>query len=234
MHEAAGLTITTRTAIVGLYSHLDLPFPWAPGTPGAILIWGGASSVGSAAIQLAKASGCYPIYTTASPKNHAMLLKIGATQCFDYKDPAVLGHIQAAVNESRIPLNMAYDTIGPSGAGFMSDNCLKVCTDPAAARVITCGPGSNDKIPFVNAMPDWDADINVPGVGPMVAAKDAQMSETMFGVFDWVVREYGTGFVMPKVRLVAWEDAAGELTRSMKGENSGEKTVVNHHRDREG
>lgn len=146
----------------------------------------------------------------------------------------VLGHIQAAVTESRIPMNMAYDTIGPAGGEFMSDNCLRVCTDPSAARVITCGPGGNDKVPFVNAMPDWDADFNVPGVGPTVVAKDAEVSEMMFRVLDWVVGEYGKGFVMPKVRVVAWEDAVGELTRSMEGRNSGEKTVVDHHRGREG
>lgn len=45
----------------------------------SILIWGGASSVGLAAIQNGKAAGFSPIFATASPKNHATLKRLGAT-----------------------------------------------------------------------------------------------------------------------------------------------------------
>ncbi|MCJ1383134.1 hypothetical protein MMC17_006247 [Xylographa soralifera] len=227
MQEAAGLAITTRTAIIGLYCTLHLPLPSAPENCGAILIWGGASSVGSACIQLAKASGCHPIYTTASAHNHAMLKEIGATECFDYKSPTVLDDIRAAVKASGVPLNMAFDTVGLMGNRYMVDNCFDVCSDASTAEVVTCCRGT-DRSPFVNAMPDWDVDMDVPGVGLQWYMRAAASSEKMFDVLEWVVENYGKGFVMPHVQLVPWDAAIPELMKSMAGQNSGVKTVIEH------
>jgi threonine dehydrogenase-like Zn-dependent dehydrogenase len=76
-----------------------------------ILIWGGASAVGVAAIQVAKAAGFEPIFTTASPKNHERLLKIGSTKVFDYNSPTVVEDIRNAVSQSGKKLTVAIDTV---------------------------------------------------------------------------------------------------------------------------
>ena len=81
------------TAACGLFqdTHLGLQFPTEPlqkPTGKTLLIWGGASSVGSNAIQLAVAAG-YEVVTTASLKNFEYVKKLGASEVFDYKDPAV-------------------------------------------------------------------------------------------------------------------------------------------------
>ncbi|CAI6088582.1 unnamed protein product, partial [Clonostachys chloroleuca] len=72
-----------------------------------ILIWGGASGVGAAAIQVAKDAGFEPIFVTASPKNHEPLLKAGASGAFDYNSPTVVEEIRKAVAESGKKLTVA-------------------------------------------------------------------------------------------------------------------------------
>ncbi|KAI0097427.1 GroES-like protein [Hypoxylon sp. NC0597] len=53
-----------------------------------LLIWAGASSVGTNAIQLAVASG-YEVYTTSSPKNFDYCKELGAARVFDYHSPNI-------------------------------------------------------------------------------------------------------------------------------------------------
>ncbi|KAH9936498.1 chaperonin 10-like protein [Fomitopsis serialis] len=75
--QGATLPLGLGTAVLGLYDHED----GAIGTP--ILIFGGASSVGQFAIQLAKLSGFGPVITTASLRNADWLEKLGATHVLD-------------------------------------------------------------------------------------------------------------------------------------------------------
>lgn len=82
---------------------LGLPLPpksgKAPSNGKWILIWAGASVVGSHAIQLAKIAG-YEVATTCSPRNADYCRSLGADQTFDYKDANVVDHITNA-NEGK-------------------------------------------------------------------------------------------------------------------------------------
>jgi NADPH:quinone reductase-like Zn-dependent oxidoreductase len=60
-----------------------------------LLIWGGATSVGCNAIQLAVAAG-YEVITTSSPQNFELMKKLGASQVFDYKSKTVIPDITGA------------------------------------------------------------------------------------------------------------------------------------------
>ncbi|KZT67311.1 GroES-like protein [Daedalea quercina L-15889] len=97
--EGATIPLGLATAVTGLYDIEDsvigncglLP-PWEEGGRGkykgqAILIFGGASSVGQYVIQLAKLSGFGPIITTASLRNAEWLQKLGATHVLDRNIP---------------------------------------------------------------------------------------------------------------------------------------------------
>ena len=91
--SAAVIPVGCSTAAAGLFQDefLNLQFPTQPPqkpTGKTILIWGGASSVGCNAIQLSIAAG-YEVVTTASSKNFQLVKKLGASEVFDYKDPAV-------------------------------------------------------------------------------------------------------------------------------------------------
>ncbi|RHZ62473.1 zinc-binding alcohol dehydrogenase family protein [Aspergillus thermomutatus] len=83
--QAVVLPLAISTATAGLYlpEYLGLPLPSLnPGSSGkTLLIWGGASSVGATAIQLAIASGLQVI-DTASSSNSGFVTSLGA-EVFD-------------------------------------------------------------------------------------------------------------------------------------------------------
>ena len=75
---------------------LQLPtIPHQKPTGKTVLIWGGATSVGCNAIQLAIAAG-YEVFTTSSPSNFALMKKLGASQTFDYHSKTVVPDIVRA------------------------------------------------------------------------------------------------------------------------------------------
>ncbi len=63
----------------------------------AIFVWGGASSVGSNAIQLAHCSG-YRVVTTCSPHNVDYVRSLGADAAVDYHDAHAVDEIIAAID----------------------------------------------------------------------------------------------------------------------------------------
>lgn len=97
--QASVIPLGFSTSAVALYhkDYLGLPFPTLSPKPTrkTLLIWGGSTSVGCNAIQLAKASG-FEVITTASPKNHKYLKELGANEVFDYNSPTVVPDIIAA------------------------------------------------------------------------------------------------------------------------------------------
>ncbi len=97
---ACVLPLGLSTAACGLFQKdfLALAPPSAAPTPSGqtLLIWGGSTSVGSNAIQLAVAAG-YEVVTTASPHNFDYVKRLGAAQAFDYRDKAVVANMIAAL-----------------------------------------------------------------------------------------------------------------------------------------
>ena len=94
--EACVLPLTFSTAAYGLFNQdylgLRIPTVPAPATTSsseALIVTGGATSVGSNAIQLAVSAG-YQVYSTSSPKNFDYVKKLGATQVFDYHSPTLV------------------------------------------------------------------------------------------------------------------------------------------------
>jgi NADPH:quinone reductase-like Zn-dependent oxidoreductase len=94
--NACVLPLTLSTAACGLYQkdYLALPFPTILPQPTGktLLVWGGSTSVGSNAIQLALASGL-EVITTAGPKNFDYVKKLGAVMAFDYRAPTSIKDI---------------------------------------------------------------------------------------------------------------------------------------------
>lgn len=71
------------------------------------LVWGGSSSLGQIAIQMAKHAG-YKVVATCSPKNKEECKKLGAEETFDYRDEHVIAKIKAYTQDR---VTGAYDTI---------------------------------------------------------------------------------------------------------------------------
>jgi NADPH:quinone reductase-like Zn-dependent oxidoreductase len=88
--DAAVLPLGLATAASALFPapHLGLRHPTdhPEATGRTLLVWGGSTSVGGNAIQLAVAAG-YDVITTASPRNADYVMSLGASQVFDYRSP---------------------------------------------------------------------------------------------------------------------------------------------------
>ncbi len=111
--EAAVLPLGLCTAACGLFQKdflaLQLPSADAKSTGKTVLIWGGATSVGCNAIQLAANAG-YEVFTTASPHNADYLKSLGAAQVFDYCREGVVEEIVEALEAKTIAGALAIAT----------------------------------------------------------------------------------------------------------------------------
>lgn len=106
--NAAVIPLGFSTAASGLFVNHKLPLPsLAPESTGKrVLIWGGSSSVGSSAIQLAVAAG-FQVLATASPANHEYLKSLGASYAIDHRDAEVVDKIKAIMK----PGDVVFDCI---------------------------------------------------------------------------------------------------------------------------
>jgi len=120
--DATVLPLALSTAACGLFQkdQLALQYPSADSQPTGkwLLIWGGSTSVGSNAIQLAVAAG-YEVVTTASPGNFAYVKKLGASQVFHYNSKTVVRDVIEALRGKTIAGALA---IGETSA----DACLDI------------------------------------------------------------------------------------------------------------
>jgi NADPH:quinone reductase-like Zn-dependent oxidoreductase len=118
--DAAVMPLGITTSACGLFqdNHLALQHPsLSPESTGqTLLVWGGSSSVGVNAIQLAVAAG-YEVITTASPKNFELLRSLGASESFDYNSETatLLGQLVKAFEGRTLAgvLHTAGDAKGP-------------------------------------------------------------------------------------------------------------------------
>jgi len=94
---AATLPLASQTAALLIFQQLGFPFPGQGKRDIPFLVWGGASSVGMYAIQLASLSGA-TVIATASKDNHDLLKSLGAKYTFDYKDGDVVEQIKKVSN----------------------------------------------------------------------------------------------------------------------------------------
>ena len=112
-----GLGLSTAADALFNPELLNLELPTEPPqkpTGKTLLVWGGASSVGSNAIQLAVAAG-YEVITTASPKNFEYVRKLGASHVFDYNSTTVVSDL---VNIFKCKISVGvFDAIGAMAWG---------------------------------------------------------------------------------------------------------------------
>lgn len=136
-NHGAVLPLAIDTAACGLYKDgmmgLDPPsLDVKPNSNGkVIVVYGGSTSVGIAAIQLAVSAG-YRAIATCSPKNFSLPRKAGATDVFDYKSDTVADDIAKAVGKDEfvglynaIGVPESFDIVTPImqklGGGFLAN-----------------------------------------------------------------------------------------------------------------
>lgn len=129
------LPVAIDTAACGFYSkgYMGLNFPSLGARPkdAVVVVYGGSSSVGLAATQLAVNTG-YKVIATSSPGNFDLCRRAGANIVFDYKDPEVAKKIAKAVGNDKflglynaIGIPESFDVVTPImqelGGGFLAN-----------------------------------------------------------------------------------------------------------------
>lgn len=142
---AAVLPLALSTAASALFQkedlNLQLPTEPARGATGkTLLVWGGSSSVGSNAIQLAVAAG-YEVITTASAHNYDYVRKLGASQCFDYHNPTIIEDVAKSLHGKDFV--GAFDSIGDGTANATA----KVVQQCESNRVVVTVKMVPSKVP---------------------------------------------------------------------------------------
>jgi NADPH:quinone reductase-like Zn-dependent oxidoreductase len=138
--DAAVLPLAVSTAACGLFQtdHLGLARPSARPAPTgqALLVWGGSTSVGSNAIQLAVAAG-YEVVTTASPRNFDYVRALGASQAFDYNSPDVETDLVAVLTGRAFAGAIAFGTTSAAACIRIAGACegnrfVSIATPPVS------------------------------------------------------------------------------------------------------
>jgi threonine dehydrogenase-like Zn-dependent dehydrogenase len=103
--DATVLPLGLSTAACGLFQKdflaMNAPSAAPAPTGKTLLVWGGSTSVGSNAIQLAVAAG-YEVIATASPRNFDYVKRLGARAAFDYRSRTVISDIVSALQGREI------------------------------------------------------------------------------------------------------------------------------------
>lgn len=243
LKNAAAMVLVSQTVLDGILNCLKFGLPSA-GVDGSdptgrpILIWGGASGVGVAAIQIAKAVGFGPILATASPQNHQALCDIGATQCFDYKSPTIVADIRSAVKQTGKKLRVVFDAV-VGGADPLDPNEQTPFEESTPALAKSC---CSDE--------DQPDNLKLTSVLPVV--KDPSYKHAMcwrpYGAFDfigrpqdpqaplrvrkameWLVQDHGAQWRFPNLTVVRGGTAGIEaMERSAAGNVRFEKMILEH------
>lgn len=106
LKDAVVLPLALSTAAAALFEEAQLGLDYsalgaAPRRDEIVVVWGGATSVGANAVQLARAAG-YRVFATASSRHHDRIRDLGAEAVFDYRDPDVVDQIVAAAQTGRV------------------------------------------------------------------------------------------------------------------------------------
>jgi len=162
--DAAVLPLGLGTAASGLYGKTQLaltpPSHAAVADSDVVLIWGGSSSVGCNAVQLAVASG-YTCIATASVRNVDMVKGLGASEVFDHTSPTIVDDVIAALRGRRLA--------GTLHATGNIDDCLAVVSRcEGVRRVAATLPPPEEQPVNVEATHIFGTALREDEVGPMI------------------------------------------------------------------
>ena len=216
--EASLLPMAVTTAWAGFYAiGVARDTAYTPADKKGILIWGGASSIGSTTIQVAKLMG-FRIYTTASEKHHEYLKSLGAAATFDYKLDDVVERIVKAAKADGVTIQTVYDAVG------QTQLCLDVLKEFQAE---TGGAKFASAVPINAETPTMDG-VEIKFVQP--PSEEKARTEHFHFVFRvWLKEKLATGQLVPspKIRLVdGGLPAADKALDALKKGNSGTKVVI--------
>jgi NADPH:quinone reductase-like Zn-dependent oxidoreductase len=172
--QAAVLPLALSTASCGMFQQdqlgLALPMIDPPDRGETVLVWGGSTSVGSNAIQLARGAG-YRVLTTASPHNFDYVRSLGAEAAVDYRSSDAVEALTAAIGDGPLAGTLAI------GSGSLSPAVKIVSQVPGSRRISSAQPSPITRIQArwqrrrnINVSIIWGGTLKDNEVGPAIYA----------------------------------------------------------------
>jgi D-arabinose 1-dehydrogenase-like Zn-dependent alcohol dehydrogenase len=162
--DAAVLPLGLGTAASGLYGRAQLalapPSHSPTGRAEVVLVWGGSSSVGCNAIQLAVASG-YRCIATASARNAGLLKELGASEVLDHSSPTIVEDVIEAMRGRRLAGTL-------HATGGMADCFAVVARCEGSRRVAATLAPPEERPAGVEATHIFGTSLKDDEVGPMI------------------------------------------------------------------
>lgn len=216
--EGAVFPLAVFTALTAWITvGIPLDTKYTPQDKQAVLIWGGASSVGSIAIQSARSIG-FTVYATASPKHHEYLKKLGAHAVFDYRASDVVSQIISTVKLDGVNLHTAHCVV--DGSLQPTLDVLKETKGDAIVKVAH-SPVLRPDHPTLD---NTEITFNFPPADP--AARDKHMYQCFHG---WLQDGLKSGSVVPSPNIQVEGgglDGINAALDKLKAGVSGTKIVV--------
>ncbi|PVH82613.1 putative zinc-binding alcohol dehydrogenase domain-containing protein cipB [Cadophora sp. DSE1049] len=217
--EGSVFPMAIATSGMALFVDLGIPLPTQPITPpsSGLLVWGASSSIGTAAVQIAKNLG-FKVFATASPTHHDYLKSLGAFEVFDYRDPSVVDKIVASAKDHGVPISLGFDTITEGD------------TAKRSSEVILSSGGKGGKLVLANAWPESDKPEGLQISQTMAYRHGADQAE----IGEWLFNDYlrkaladGTIVPAPKIEVVPGGLSGAQTAfDKLKAGVSGRKLVV--------
>lgn len=215
--DAAALPLPYATATMGLFRQMQVEEPGSSKPrDGAILVWGGATTVGVYAIQLAKLAGYHVVAVSGSSQDVA--LKYGADENLDYRNKSN-EDLAAEIRKSN----------GGKGVKYVFDAVSENETHAVAARALDGVEGAV----YGHVLPLSDEELkvfsdNIRVVRIMCRAAYVEEAKEGEKWFDWLGPALEKGEIKPqRVTIVpgGLEGVSEGLRRLEQHEVRGEKLV---------
>ena len=216
--QGAVFPLAVGTALSG-WTTIGIPLgtKYTPQDRQAVLIWGGASSVGTFAIQSAKSMG-FTVFTTASAKNHGYLKQLGADAVFDYNANDVVSQIIDTAKKDGVILRTAFSVV--EGSLQPTLDVLKITKGDAVAKVAHAPP----LLPGAPSLEGVEIKFVMPPMDP------ADRGDHMIKCFQvWLQDGLNSGTVVPSPRIQGEAGGLEGLNKALdklKAGVSGTKIVV--------
>ncbi|KAK9449308.1 chaperonin 10-like protein [Limtongia smithiae] len=182
-----------------------------------MLVWGGASSIGSAAVQISAALG-FVVYAVASEKHSEYVKQLGAHKVFDYKCDGAADAIVKAAKDDGVWLNTGFDAVGATA------DCLQVLREFVDANGVPTRLA--EAVPMFGNAPQADGVIVKFIVSPL---DDAERAEFTRFVFAWLATAIDEGRFVPSPPVRIMEGGLASADKAMdilRAGVSGTKLVI--------
>lgn len=170
--RAAVLPMSVSTAASGMFQQdqlaLRLPTTDPTDRGETVLVWGGSTSVGSNAIQLARHAG-YRVVATSSPHNFAYLRSLGAAAAVDYHSRTAARELIDEIGDSPLAGTLAI------GNGSLAPTLSIAAKVPGSRRIAAAQPAWLTRIALarrrrhgVRVSSIWGTSLKDNEVGPAI------------------------------------------------------------------